>query len=109
MIGSRDRAPSADGTTRPIAEARERVASLDATLAAAELEAVAAEHGLAAAQDKLAWQRDVARRVEREIAEHRGQVAATQQRLGALVGDVVRISHKIRRAAGNEPPRNGHE
>jgi hypothetical protein len=82
-----------------LAEAREHLASLDAALAGEQLTELARAHDLASARRRLERDRDVALQLEREILEVRRQMSSAQERLGSLVTNVLRIQHKLWRAA----------
>lgn len=84
---------------RELGDARARVDELDAAVHAEELAFLVRERELHAARDVLEQKRELAGEVEREIAAHRGQIADAQRRLEGLVEDVMRIQHKLWRAA----------
>ena len=84
---------------RELGEARDRLDALDAAVHSEEVGLLVAERELHAARDVLEQRREAAGDVEREIAAHRGQLADARTRLEGLVEDVVRIQHKLRRAA----------
>jgi chromosome segregation ATPase len=85
-----------------LAEARDRLAGLDASLKLRQLGVVAKEREIAEARAQLETQRALADRVERELEEHRAQIATARRKLGGLVEDVLRIQHKLWRAASGE-------
>jgi hypothetical protein len=93
-----------------LAEAHQHLASLDAALAGEELTEAARAQDLASAQHRLERDRGLASRLENEIMEVRGQIASAQERLTGLVKNVLRIQHKLWRAAhrtGESRPAGG--
>jgi chromosome segregation ATPase len=92
-----------------LAEVRDRLATLDASLAVRKRGLVSKEREVAEAREQLVHQQELANEVEREISEHRSQIAIAQKRLGALVEDVVRVRHKLWRATSGESPREGND
>jgi len=88
---------------RALALARERVASLDAAITAEEAEGAAKAQELACARHMLQRDRELTRQIEEEILEYRRQISSAQERLVDLVKNVMRIQHKLWRAATDEP------
>jgi hypothetical protein len=82
-----------------LAQEREHLASLDAALAGEELTEVARAQELAFARHRLERDREVASRLEQEILEVRLQMSSAHERLQGLVQNVLRIQHKLWRAA----------
>ncbi len=82
-----------------VAEAREHLASLDASLAGEDLTEIAKAHDLLHARHRLEWDRELASRLEQEILEVRRQMSSAQDRLRGLVKNVLRIQHKLMRTA----------
>jgi hypothetical protein len=68
-------------------------------LAGEELTEGARTHDLARAQHRLELDRDLASRLEQEILEIRRQMSTAEERLRGLVKSVLRIQHKLWRAA----------
>jgi chromosome segregation ATPase len=99
-----------DERNRELAEAREHLASLDATLAGEELTGIARAQDLEFARHRLERDRELASRLEQEILDVRRQVSTAQERLRGLVQNVLRIQHKLWRAAhrsGDSPLAGG--
>jgi chromosome segregation ATPase len=94
---------------RELGEVRDRVAGLDASLTVRQLGMAAKEREVADARAQLETQRDLAERIERELAEHRAQIAGARKRLGALIEDALRIQHKVWRAANSESLREDRD
>lgn len=88
-----------DELAQELAQARDRLASLDAAIAAERLAEAAKAHALDAARSKLERDRALAGRLEQEILGYRKQMASAQERLGDLVKTVLRIQHKLWRVA----------
>jgi chromosome segregation protein len=84
---------------RELGEARDRLDALDGAVHSQELGVLVTERELQGARDALEQQREAAGEIEREITVHKSQLADARRRLEGLVEDVVRIQHKLRRAA----------
>jgi chromosome segregation ATPase len=88
-----------DELERDLACAHERLASLDAEIAAQQLGEWTKTRELDATRHELERDRDQVARIEQELLRYRQQTATAQESLGDLVKSILRIQHKLWRAA----------
>lgn len=92
---------------RELAQARERLAALDASILAARNAETAKAHERAVLEKRLEHARESSKELELDTLAHREELSAAHERLGELVDSVMRIQHKLRRVAPGDPGRGG--